>query len=57
MNFVIECIKRNPTSDKLVFVVRYGNGAPIQVCDTLDSAKLCIEEQVKKALSVTEKSA
>lgn len=57
MNFVIECIKRNPTSDKLVFVVRYGNGAPIQVCDTLDSAKLCIQEQVKKALSVTDKSA
>lgn len=51
MNFIIEVIKKNPTSKVVNFVVRASNGAPIAIVDTLDAAKVLIQEQVDKALS------
>lgn len=51
MNFIIEVIKKNPTSKVVAYVVRVSNGAPIAIVDTLDAVKVLIQEQVDKALS------
>ena len=45
MNFIIEILPKKENGNVFVYVVRAQNGFPLAVCDSLDGAKLVIEEK------------
>lgn len=45
MNFIIEILPKLENGNEFSFVVRRGDGFPIAVCDSLDSARDCIQEK------------
>lgn len=49
MNFIIEILPKKENSNEFVFVVRAHNGFPLAVCDSLEGAKIVIEEKFEEA--------
>ena len=50
MNFIIEFLPKKSNSLEFVCVVRRPDGFPLCVCDSLDEAKLFIEEKLDEAV-------
>lgn len=46
MNFIIEVLPKKENSSVFVYVVRNGNGYPMNVCDSLDDAKDFIADKI-----------
>lgn len=49
MNFIIEFLPKKSNSFEFVCVVRRPDGFPMCVCDSLDEAKVFIEEKLEEA--------
>lgn len=49
MNFIIEILPKKENSNEFVFVVRAHNGFPLAVCESLEGAKIVIEEKFDEA--------
>lgn len=45
MNFIIEILPKKENGNEFAWVVRAQNGFPIAVCDSLEGAKVIIEEK------------
>lgn len=53
MSFIIEFLPKKSNSMEFVCVVRANNGFPLCVCESLDEAKIVIEEKLEEAKKVT----
>lgn len=57
MNFIIELIPKKDCPNVFSYVVRSANGFPITVCDSLDDAKIVIQDEITKFLKTAKKEA
>lgn len=49
MNFIIEILPKKENGNEFVYVVRAQNGFPLAVCESLEGAKIVIEEKFDEA--------
>lgn len=49
MNFIIEILPKKENGNEFVYVVRAQNGFPLAVCESLEVAKIVIEEKFDEA--------
>ena len=45
MNFIVEILPKKENGNQFVYVVRAQNGFPLAVCDSLEGAKIIIQEK------------
>lgn len=48
MNFIVEILPKKENGNQFVYVVRAQNGFPIAVCDSLEGAKVVIQEKFEE---------
>lgn len=51
MNFILEILPKKENGNQFVYVVRAQNGFPLAVCESLEGAKLVIQEKHEKFLA------
>lgn len=51
MNFIVEILPKKENGNQFVYVVRAQNGFPLAVCESLEGAKLVIQEKHEQFLA------
>lgn len=51
MNFILEILPKKENGNQFVYVVRAQNGFPLAVCESLEGAKLVIQEKHENFLA------
>ena len=56
MNFIIEILPKKENGNEFVYVVRAQNGFPLAVCESLEGAKIVIQEKHDELLAQASKN-